>query len=117
MDIEIQPEEAMLLDWTTAVEALDFPTLQELYKEKPDLLWTPLQPSSHLESDFAHFIDRLKFFEILGDSVRPLYALHHVLLDFGLSDDEWAPERSEIVDFFLEVNIKKKKKKKNKIVR
>ncbi|RCH83984.1 hypothetical protein CU098_006221, partial [Rhizopus stolonifer] len=97
---EPEIDEALLLDWTTAIEALDYDTIQELLEHQPQLLWTPLQPV-HLESDFAHFIQRLESFKLLGTSLRPVYALHHILFDYGLPGDEWANERTVLVDFIL----------------
>ncbi|KAI8374902.1 hypothetical protein BD560DRAFT_393531 [Blakeslea trispora] len=96
----IEIDEALLLDWTTAIEALDFNTIRELYELQPQLLWTALQPV-HLESDFAHFIQRLESFQVLGTSLRPVYPLHHILFDYGVPGDEWASERSVLVDFIL----------------
>ncbi|KAI8365614.1 hypothetical protein EDC96DRAFT_186718 [Choanephora cucurbitarum] len=96
----IEIDEALLLDWTTAIEALDFDTIQELYELQPQLLWTALQPV-HLESDFAHFIQRLDSFKVLGTSLRPVYPLHHILFDYGVPGDEWASDRSVLVDFIL----------------
>ncbi|KAG2230750.1 hypothetical protein INT48_006338 [Thamnidium elegans] len=94
-------EEALVSEWTTAVEALDTDSIQELFDIQPSLLWTPLSPLGHLETDFAHFIRRLKEHKILGTSIRPVYALHHILYDYGVPDDEWAPERIELVEFIL----------------
>lgn len=101
-------EEALVSEWTTAVEALDTDSIQELFDIQPSLLWTPLKPLGHLETDFAHFIGRLKEHKILGTSIRPVYALHHILYDYGVPDDEWAPERIELVDFVLKVKRKRK---------
>ncbi|KAI8637037.1 hypothetical protein BD408DRAFT_447945 [Parasitella parasitica] len=94
-------EEELVIDWTTAIEALDLLTIQEIFDLQPELLWTPLQPLAHLENDFSHFINKLQDFVILGTSIRPVYALHHVLFDYGLEGDEWAPERNELVNFIL----------------
>ncbi|KAL9541908.1 hypothetical protein MBANPS3_008871 [Mucor bainieri] len=94
-------EEELILDWTTAIEALDLISIQEIFDIQPDLLWTPLQPLAHLENDFSHFISKLQDFKLLGTSIRPVYALHHILFDYGLEGDEWAPERIELVDFIL----------------
>ncbi|CEP17015.1 hypothetical protein [Parasitella parasitica] len=98
---EAQNDEELILDWTTAIEALDLLSIQEIYDFQPELLWTPLQPLAHLENDFSHFINKLQEFEILGTSIRPVYALHHVLFDYGLQGDEWAPERVELVNYIL----------------
>lgn len=100
-------KEPIISEWTTAIEALDIISIQELFDSQPSLLWTPLQTTSHYESDFAHFIQKLKDFKILGTSIKPVYALHHVLFDYGLPDDEWTAERTEIVDFILKVTITK----------
>ncbi|KAI8976814.1 hypothetical protein BDB01DRAFT_837919 [Pilobolus umbonatus] len=94
-------QDSLVLEWTTAIEALDYDSIQGLLDINPDLIWTPLSPMSHLESDFSHFITQLKKFKKLGDSIRPLYALHHIMFDYGVSGDEWATERSELVDFFI----------------
>ncbi|KAL9554677.1 hypothetical protein PS6_003275 [Mucor atramentarius] len=94
-------EEELILDWTTAIEALDLISIQEIFDIQPELLWTPLQPLAHLENDFSHFINKLEDFKLLGTSIRPVYALHHILFDYGLQGDEWAPERIELVDFIL----------------
>ncbi|KAK4511196.1 uncharacterized protein ATC70_012410 [Mucor velutinosus] len=94
-------EEELILDWTTAIEALDLISIQEIFDMQPELLWTPLQPLAHLENDFSHFINKLEDFKLLGTSIRPVYALHHILFDYGLEGDEWAPERIELVDFIL----------------
>jgi hypothetical protein len=96
-------DETLILDWTTAIEALDFHSVQELLDLQPNLLWTPLSPSSHLETDFKHFVDRLQEFKLLGTSIRPLYALHHILFDYGIEGDEWAEDRNELIDFILKV--------------
>lgn len=96
-------EEELILDWTTAIEALDLISIQEIFDIQPELLWTPLQPLAHLENDFSHFINKLEDFKLLGTSIRPVYALHHILFDYGLQGDEWAPERIELVDFILKV--------------
>ncbi|EIE85701.1 hypothetical protein RO3G_10411 [Rhizopus delemar RA 99-880] len=96
-------DETLILDWTTAIEALDFHSVQELLDLQPSLLWTPLSPSSHLETDFKHFVDRLQEFKLLGTSIRPLYALHHILFDYGIEGDEWAEDRNELIDFILKV--------------
>jgi hypothetical protein len=104
-------DESLILDWTTAIEALDYDTIQEIYSLQPQLLWEPLQPLAHLESDFSHFIRRLEEYKILGTSIRPVYALHHILFDYGVPGDEWAPERIVLVDFILKVggeNLTKK---------
>ncbi|KAI9469816.1 MAG: hypothetical protein EXX96DRAFT_587530 [Benjaminiella poitrasii] len=94
-------DEVLVSDWTTAIEALDYDGVQELYEIEPRLLWTPLEPLTHLESDFAHFIRRLEKFKILGSSIRPVYALHHILFDYGLPGDEWVAERIDLVEFIL----------------
>jgi hypothetical protein len=96
-------EESLLLVLTTAIEALDYDTIQEIYTIQPQLLWEPLQPLAHLENDFSHFIRRLEEYKILGSSIRPMYALHHILFDYGVPGDEWAPERTVLVDFILKV--------------
>ena len=96
-------EEELILDWTTAIEALDLISIQEIFDIQPELLWTPLKPLAHLENDFSHFINKLEEFKLLGTSIRPVYALHHILFDYGLEGDEWAPERIELVDFILKV--------------
>lgn len=108
MDESINVEEALITEWTTAVEALDFENIRELFDIRPELLWTPLTPLTHLETDFAHFIQRLEEHKLLGTSIRPVYALHHILYDYGVPNDEWSAERIELVDFILKV-IKKKK--------
>lgn len=97
-------EEDIISEWTIAVEALDIFSIQQLFDLRPNLLWTPLKNSSHLESDFDHFIQRLKIFKILGTSIRPVYALHHILFDYGLPGDEWINERIELVEFILKVD-------------
>lgn len=98
-------EETLILEWTTAVEALDSENMKELFDIRPSLLWTPLLPLAHLETDFSHFVQRLKGYKLLGTSIRPLYALHHILFDYGVPDDEWAPERIELVEYILKVLI------------
>jgi hypothetical protein len=108
MDESINIEEALISEWTTAVEALDSENIRELLDIRPDLLWTPLTPLSHLENDFAHFIQRLEQYKLLGTSIRPVYALHHILYDYGVPNDEWAVERMELVDFILKVRKEKK---------
>jgi hypothetical protein len=96
-------EEDIISEWTIAVEALDILSIQQLIDLRPNLLWTPLKNSSHLESDFHHFIEHLNDFKLLGDSIRPVYALHHILFDYGLTEDEWMTERVELIDFILKV--------------
>jgi hypothetical protein len=107
-------EEALISEWTTAVEALDSDSIKELFDIRPDLLWTPLTPLSHLETDFSHIIQRLEEHKLLGISIRPVYALHHILYDYGVPNDEWAPERIELVDFILKVCKKYYKRYTNK---
>lgn len=103
-------EETLISEWTTAVEALDSDSIKELFDIRPELLWTPLAPLSHLETDFGHFIRRLEDYKLLGTSIRPVYALHHIIYDYGVPNDEWAPERIELVDFILKVCKNRKKK-------
>ena len=103
-------EKELLQEWTTAVEALDSDNIRELFDIRPDLLWKPLTPLAHLELDFAHFIQRLEEYKLLGTSIRPVYALHHILYDYGVPNDEWATERIELVDYILKVQTEKKKK-------
>ncbi|KAI9259322.1 hypothetical protein BY458DRAFT_588506 [Sporodiniella umbellata] len=94
-------DENIVLDWTVAIEALDFNSVQELLDLQPELLWTPLTPSAHLETDFSHFVERLQEFKVLGTSIRPLYALHHILFDYGIEGDEWVEDRNELIDYIL----------------
>jgi hypothetical protein len=96
--------ETSVSEWTIAIEALDYDGVKSLYKSNPQLLWTPLELSSHLESDFGPFIERLKQLEKLGTSLRPLFAFQHILLDFATENDEFAADRLTLVDFFLQVS-------------